>query len=503
MTYYLKYRPQTIDQLDLKEVRDTLTKIIRSQNIPHAFLLSGPKGTGKTSAARLIAKVVNCENRRKNSIDPCNKCAQCKTITQGNNIDVIEMDAASNRGIDDIRALRDAVKLSSANALKKVYIIDEAHMLTTEASNALLKTLEEPPDHVIFILATTNPEKLIETIRSRSVNIVFRKANVREIIRSLSRVVKGEKLKITEDTLELIAKASDGSFRDATKILEQIVTELKSFQKEDIENYLFGKVSSSTNTILDALYKKDVTKALEEVEKAYDTGIDMLNLSQDLISKLRENLMFRLGIKSDASFQKFEKHETIDLIELLMRACIDIPLSVMEQIPLELAFIKWCLGSGDMDNNNVEEDNTKNNEKFGETIKVQTKETEVKSLGELKNGNGVTEELWHEVLSRVKPINTSTEALLRATAPVEYDGKTLKLAVFYSFHKERLENKQHRQLLEDVVMQVMGTPVRVVCTLTKPPEKQIVKETVLVEPEPTVKEEESDIVKIAEEIFGS
>ncbi|MBU2036468.1 DNA polymerase III subunit gamma/tau, partial [Patescibacteria group bacterium] len=168
-TYYLKYRPQTIEQLDIKEIRESLSKILKSGKIPHAFLFSGPKGTGKTSAARILAKIVNCEKPKVKGV-PCNKCDQCKSITNGNNIDVIELDAASNRGIDDIRALREAVKLSAAKAQKKVYIIDEAHMLTLEASNALLKTLEEPPSHVIFILATTNPEKLIGTIRSRTTN---------------------------------------------------------------------------------------------------------------------------------------------------------------------------------------------------------------------------------------------------------------------------------------------------------------------------------------------
>ena len=164
-TYYLKYRPNKIKELDLKEVRESLNKIVKSGKISHAFLFSGPKGSGKTSAARIIAKIVNCERRKKNQQEPCSRCEQCKSISQGANIDVIELDAASHRGIDDVRSLRDAVKLAPAKAPKKVYIIDEAHMLTTEASNALLKTLEEPPKHVMFILATTNPEKLIDTIK--------------------------------------------------------------------------------------------------------------------------------------------------------------------------------------------------------------------------------------------------------------------------------------------------------------------------------------------------
>ena len=221
MTFYLKYRPQKIDELDIAEVRESLTRIVASGRVPHAFLFSGPKGTGKTSAARIIAKIVNCESKAR----PCNKCLQCTQINKGSNIDVIELDAASHRGIDDVRLLRDAVKLSPAKASKKVYIIDEVHMLTLEASNALLKTLEEPPEHVMFILATTNPEKLIETIRSRTTNIAFRKATAEEIVRSLSRAVKGEKMKINEESLNEMAGASGGSFRDAVKILEQLALE--------------------------------------------------------------------------------------------------------------------------------------------------------------------------------------------------------------------------------------------------------------------------------------
>src|SRR3989344_4922885 len=210
MTFYLKYRPQTLVDLDSTPVRESLIKIVESKSIPHAFLFSGPRGTGKTSAARILAKVVNCENPPAGG-EPCNECDQCTSITKGTNMDVIELDAASHRGIDDVRALRDAVKLAPASARKKVYIIDEAHMLTTEASNALLKTLEEPPSHVNFILATTNPEKLIETIRSRATGISFRKATEAEMIASLGRIAKGEKMKMDKETIGEVAKAANGS----------------------------------------------------------------------------------------------------------------------------------------------------------------------------------------------------------------------------------------------------------------------------------------------------
>ena len=232
MTFYLTYRPRRLNELDSEIVRESLTKIIKSQNIPHAFLFTGPKGTGKTSSARVLAKIVNC-TKNKELAEPCNSCDQCKSVDSGSNLDVLEIDAASHRGIDDIRALRDAVKLSPISAKKKVYIIDEAHMLTTEASNALLKTLEEPPRHVMFILATTNPEKLIETIRSRCQIIHFKKASPEELERSLARIVKGENYKVDKEGLRLIAKVTATRFINTNKAILKVIFGLK--------NHLIGK----------------------------------------------------------------------------------------------------------------------------------------------------------------------------------------------------------------------------------------------------------------------
>src|SRR3989304_4686620 len=265
VTLYLKYRPQKISELDLTDVRELLNKIVSSGDIPHAFLFEGPRGSGKTSAARIMAKVLNCENLTK-SHEPCNKCEQCASITKGTNIDVIELDAASHRGIDDVRLIRDSVKLAPARAKKKVYIIDEAHMLTTEASNALLKTLEEPPEHVMFILATTNPEKLIATIRSRCTHVVFKKAKLNEIVRSLERVAKDEKIKVETEGLELIAKHSDGSFRDAVKLLETLQLELKILELKEVEDYLFNKKAFDVEDFLSYLSRRDVKKALYAIE---------------------------------------------------------------------------------------------------------------------------------------------------------------------------------------------------------------------------------------------
>ena len=525
MTYYLKYRPQRLEEIDLSDVRDTLTKIIRSKKIPHAFLFFGPKGSGKTSAARIIAKVVNCESKSKSlrgvgKLEPCNKCKQCLSITTGSNIDVIELDAASHRGIDDIRTLRGAVKLVPANANKKVYVIDEAHMLTLEASNALLKTLEEPPNHVMFILATTNPEKLIETIRSRTANIFFKKASNDEITRALERVVKGEKLKPEKGVLKIIAKASDGSFRDAVKILDQLVAEKKPLKKEVVENYLFQQKVFDIDEFLNLLSKKEAKGALSEIESAMEKGANAQMMREEILERLRKSLLFRIGLGSE-NFIEVKKAELVSLIKLVVRAEDEVSPTVIEQLPLEIAVIEWCESKLETKNSLrsgpeakiKKSPSAQKQEKHGTqnpSHKVKAAKVSSESSAAVSE---MTEELWLRILTQIRPKNTSTEALLRAARPINYDGKTLEIGVFYKFHKERLESNQHRILLEDVAAEILGNGTKVVCTL-----KEQLREAPLPKSEETTTNNESgetssevsltenedeDIIKVAKDIFGS
>jgi len=212
MTFYLKYRPQRLNELDLAAVREALTEVLKAKSLPHAWLFSGPKGTGKTSAARILAKAINCQKRHPpaGGAEPCQKCGSCIAVSSGRSLDIIEIDAASNRGIDDIRDLKEKIRLAPAQLKYKVYIIDEVHMLTAEAFNALLKTLEEPPEHAVFILATTEPAKLPETITSRCFLIPFNRASEAEIIRSLNRVIIGEHIKIAGGDLAAVAERVSG-----------------------------------------------------------------------------------------------------------------------------------------------------------------------------------------------------------------------------------------------------------------------------------------------------
>ncbi len=528
MTLYLKYRPQMLEDLDSESVRESLKKIVSSGRIPHAFLFSGPKGIGKTSAARVLAKIVNCEStslklRGPGRREPCNKCEQCLTISKGTNLDVIELDAASNRGIEDVRNLRDAVKLSPAKARKKVYIIDEAHMLTTEAANALLKTLEEPPEHVMFILATTNPEKLTETIRSRTTNINFSRAKPDELLRSIRRVVAGEKLKIDEEALAIVAKAAAGSFRDAVKLIEQIILEKVKTDSSSIEEFLFRKKAFSVESFLEIIKRKDARAAIEAVEHVSESGMAMEVFLTDVLEELRIQLLAKVGI-GEVTDSLFEKEELIHLVSLFSQAARELRGALLEQIPVELAIISWCergssqshLTHADLNSTSGESETgparSRSRASLAEGEGLSTLDSTSQGLSRTEdpgvrekptvhlNAGEISEEVWRSILAAVRPRNTSIEALLRAAKPMDYDGKTLTLGVFYRFHKERLEESPNRRILEETIEVIFGSPVRVKCTLTEPPAKKVEEkpqETILTEGE------DKDIIKVAEEIFGN
>ena len=357
MVYYRKYRTQKISDLDSIKVRETLTAVLSSKEIPHAFLFTGPKGIGKTSTARIIAKVVNCLHQDRHSgksanvgsFEPDNLCDQCISITNGSNIDVLEIDGASNRGIDEIRDLRDKVKLAPAAAQKKVYIIDEVHMLTTEAFNALLKTIEEPPPHVMFIFCTTEPQKVPPTIISRCFHIAFSKATEKEIVHSLERIVKGENLDIDQEVLLEIAKLSDGGFRDAAKTLEEIVMKAggKKITQELFEqSFKSAHVLSSVNNFLIALApdKKDLKESIAIIRELSEQGVDIKLFVANLLSTLHDLLLSKLGV-NDLKFGYSDKYDIQDVKELsllLDSSYQQIKYSVLPQLPLELAILEWC-----------------------------------------------------------------------------------------------------------------------------------------------------------------
>lgn len=470
MTLYLKYRPQKVSELDLTSVRETLGKILLSKNIPHAFLFSGPKGTGKTSSARILAKALNCEYPKNG--EPCGKCDQCLSIAKSSNIDVIEMDAASNRGIDDIRVLRENIKLAPARAKRKIYIIDEAHMLTTEAANALLKTLEEPPAHVVFILATTNPEKLPSTISSRMTMVNFNKATLQEIGNKLQKISKEEEIKIDEKAIELIAQSADGSFRDAVKNLEMLSMQGTEITLELVNKILFQGNTLQIDKIMQFIVDRDSKQILEEIERVAKDGGSMKMYVDQIIGHLHKNLLESITKESSLSLS-----EISELITNLNNAKSQLSYSPIAQLPLELAILDWLKDKGKK--------------------KPEIVETEPQVVPSVPVAQVLEGEQWTQILLNVREKNASIEALLRSSKPMSFDGKTLTLGVYYKFHKERLEAGNNRQTLEDVLHNVYGVNVLVDCVLAQKPNIPVApKEVVLEEPK-------KDIAQVAKEIFGA
>lgn len=339
--YYLTYRPKTISEIDNTVPREIIRKILSGKSLPHAFLFVGQKGTGKTSTARIFAKAVNCLNNKYankgESVEPCNACANCQSIDKSSFPDVVEMDAASNRGINEVKNLiRESSFLPIAGKYR-IFIIDEAHMITNDGFNALLKTLEEPPATVIFILATTNPEKLPKTIQSRCIPVAFGKAKTGEVVHMLNRIAASEKLKVSPDALEIIASHSDNSFRDAAKLLEELVMQDK-LAGNDVLAYLGVR---SKNNFLLTLNSKGQDEALRWIEEFSQSGGSFKNLIEELLSQLHTFLMAKHKIGSSELPLTFSAQETAFLMKLLSEAYANLKFTPVESVPLEIATVEF------------------------------------------------------------------------------------------------------------------------------------------------------------------
>jgi len=357
---YRRYRPKTFNEIiGQKPIVQTLTNTLLMNRISHAYLFCGQRGTGKTTIARLLAKSLNCENRKENEFEPCNQCQSCVEINEGRSLDLIEIDAASNRGIDEIRSLKDGIRFAPVKSKYKVFIIDEVHMLTKEAFNALLKTLEEPPAHAIFILATTEPEKLPATIISRTQRFDFKKLTLKEIIERLSKLAEAEKIKITSQALKEIALSAEGSLRDAESFLDQIVNlGYKEIDLKALEEVL-GRVNfEKMAQFLEYLLKKDVKNAIIFVNNIYDNGVDLTNFGRALLKMTRQLMLLKINpqisqiIQEEFTVEQFEKmnyfaqvFEIKDLqiiIESLIKIKEQIKYSPIPSLPLEMSILQYC-----------------------------------------------------------------------------------------------------------------------------------------------------------------
>lgn len=381
LVLYRKYRPKSFaDILGQNIISETLKNASRLDRLAHAYLFYGSKGSGKTTTARILAKLANCQKRQsdekfKNLGEPCNECSACIEIDNGRALDVIEIDAASNRGIDEIRNLKENIRVSPAALTRKIYIIDEAHQLTKDAFNALLKTLEEPPAHAMLILVTTELEKMPATIISRTQKFHFKRLPLDTIIEKLKNIAKLEKINISNSAIELIASSGGGSFRDAESLLDQI-TSLKTqnlklpakggsasggktqvkIETEDVESIIGNVAFKRISELAELLINKDLAGSLKFLSEINENGYNLIQFNKDLIHYLRKVLALKFSPELEEAFDRemtdqelksIKKHskaidpeEIIKLMKLLIEAHTEMRYSPFIIVPFEIAIIE-------------------------------------------------------------------------------------------------------------------------------------------------------------------
>jgi len=468
MNLYLKYRPKSIDELDLAGVRKTLSDLVKSNQVAHAYLLTGPRGAGKTSTARVLARVVNCEKNGEKLSEPCNECKACKSIIEGSAVDVIEIDAASNRGIDDIRELKEKIRLAPAILPTKVYIIDEVHMLTTEAFNALLKTLEEPPSQSLFILCTTELHKVPGTIVSRCSQIQFTKATSEEMKRSFARVVKGEGVEAEESALDYLSKVVDGSFRDGVKILGQVIANTKHIKLGDIEAMISGSAGYKIDELVEALAQKDVSTSLAKLTEASNAGVDLSYLIVNLMRRLRDLL---LGGEIAIEVTKFIF--TLDEVARRLANSLD------GELLLQVAIVEWC---GEVDKQTTQKipPTPKTSVEQRSKSEAQIDRQEVKKVSQeiVSMPSMDAKDIWRQVVGSLGQNNLALDTILSKAKPGMIHGDELTIYVQYDFHKQQLSNAKNMSKLEEMISKVVGRKMRVACEVKADTDKLNVAKSV-------------------------
>ena len=487
MTYIAfarKYRPQTFEELlGQSHVAITLANAIRTQRVAHAYLFAGPRGVGKTSAARILAKSLNCEKGPTDK--PCNGCGICQEITQGNSLDVLEIDGASNRGIDQIRELRENVKFKPGRGQFRIYIIDEVHQITTDGFNALLKTLEEPPPHVKFIFATTEPHRVPATILSRCQRFDFRRISSTEIATKLKAICAKENLVIEEAILFAVAQAAQGSIRDGESLLDQLACLPKGQLTEREVSSLLGSVGQRfLEEMTEAILQKDPLALLEKVNRLAGDGRDLTHFLTELIQHFRNLAMLKLGqegrrlveLPDDAidrlirQAERFSLEELLALLNLFLRTHATMKRVSFPRIPLEMVLVKSAmresllpleelvsrlesleksLQRGEGPSQPFEDDKP-----LPIAIPSKSEEPNCLSFGKLRD-------LWPEAVKVVESKRKSIGVFLREGSPIALKGNCLEIGFEERsrFHKETLESASNKRLIEEILSDFLGQPL--------------------------------------------
>ncbi len=468
---YRKYRSNTFaDVVGQEHVVRTLTSALASGRLRHAYLFTGPRGVGKTSVARLLARALNCTGEPK----PCNQCPNCLTAINSS-LDIIEMDAASNRSIDSIRDLRDKVNLAPTQGQYKVYIIDEVHMLTTEAFNALLKTLEEPPSHVVFILATTEAHKLPETIVSRTQAFSFKRISEEDIVKQLQKITASEKIMVSEAALKIVAASAGGSFRDAISTLDQLASSKAEITDEQVRELLGYTTTEEIDALSLAIAKGSPAEALRITARLHQAGAQATRVANQLALQWRTALLANTGIlpKAPNSATQELAELPIERIASVIEKLVAIEKSDWPQLSLEATLVQLAHPISVVDTvtvtdtaqvkievpvtnaNKTQPDTSTGAPKTLTPEKSTQSSPEPKGISSHSQSASADAKLWPKVLMLIKAENNSLAALLQMY-PLDFSDAEITIKPRFNFHRDLFLKTANRTAVETAIAKVYG-----------------------------------------------
>jgi len=510
-TLYRDYRPQKFSEvLGQKHIKITLQNEIAHNKLAQAFIFCGPRAVGKTTLARVLAKSINCLTRKAGEYEPCGTCASCKSITAGSNLDIIEIDAASNTGVDNVREnIISFSRLAPSQAKFKVFIIDEVHMLSPSAFNALLKIIEEPPAYVFFILCTTEIHKVPATIISRCERFDFKRISILEVVSKLKKIAIQEKVEIDDKVLEAVARRSGGHLRDAESLLGQVFAlGDKNITLEQAELIIPSYNNNEAVDLIDALNRKDVIKAISLINFLFDNGINIRNFNSEVINLIRkmiiakispelsDNLGLNLGEALELRINSISASTSIDNLVFYARLLLSAyneknPL--IAQLPLELAVIEICSGQGSFNlANSLKDKNNISNSSSGLAVNLSTASSQLKKNNQTENkvinkaineeelnnktlasktksdlclDSDAVKEKWPEFLVKIKKYNHSLSFVLQNSEPQSIESGVLRLMFKYKFHQDRVNDESIKILIEKTLAEVFGEGIILVSVL--------------------------------------